>query len=329
MEQTINYKGYDIEISKDEFAQNPYDDMDLLLSIDTKSHIARYEKTYGDDSPVQWLIDHIDYETVKKNFKFFTNMLGFKFPTDYQLQKAIMLEYFFQYDDDVSIKENFVEWHEYQYEAFVEAIHEYITDYPSGYNQNSFSNAYEVATHLGYICDYDTLRGYSQGDWCEVFAILTPETMEKWGSKDYTKKDITSGFELLSSWLWGDVYYYTIDVSGGGCGGFYGDNHRASGLLELAENEIDCHIKYQLKKRIEKLKELLKNKVPLEKRSALIEQKEEYKMLNLEKIEPKLTPAQVEELAEYLEFRTNGDTNVDLDTDNFSIWINDFLRVPE
>jgi hypothetical protein len=49
--------------------------------------------------------------------------------------------------------------------------------------------------------------------------------------------------ETYDHFISGDVYGYKIKESDDSCFGFYGNDHRASGLLEYAENSIDCYLK--------------------------------------------------------------------------------------
>jgi hypothetical protein len=61
--------------------------------------------------------------------------------------------------------------------------------------------------------------------------------------------------ETYSDFANGNVYYYNIDNSNGdhvgSCGGFYGYDHDASGLLEYAQNAIDCYIEDHVTKQEE------------------------------------------------------------------------------
>lgn len=70
--------------------------------------------------------------------------------------------------------------------------------------------------------------------------------------------------ETYDNYLTGSVYYFNVDdCEDASCGGFYGDDHEKSGLLDHARNAIDCELKYKMKARLKKLKELIKAKVPV------------------------------------------------------------------
>jgi hypothetical protein len=66
------------------------------------------------------------------------------------------------------------------------------------------------------------------------------------------KAGMESAIELYGQWAWGDVYGYTCEDESGedvghGCWGFYGSDHNKSGLLESAQDQIDCHLEAQAK----------------------------------------------------------------------------------
>jgi hypothetical protein len=53
------------------------------------------------------------------------------------------------------------------------------------------------------------------------------------------------------------------EVEDGSCGGFFGYDNEKSGLLDHAQSTIDAEINWKIKQRISKLKELIKAKVPV------------------------------------------------------------------
>ena len=53
------------------------------------------------------------------------------------------------------------------------------------------------------------------------------------------------------------------EVEDGSCGGFFGYDHDKSGLLDHAQSTINAEVSYKIKQRIKKLKELIKAKVPV------------------------------------------------------------------
>lgn len=86
-------------------------------------------------------------------------------------------------------------------------------------------------------------------------------------------KYLEGEIETYDDFLTGAVYGFQIVDKNGeeidSCYGFYGYDHKKSGLLEHAENSIDCHIKEIRKKHFEKLKNWIKSKVDIQYRSSL------------------------------------------------------------
>ena len=115
-------------------------------------------------------------------------------------------------------------------------------------------------------------RGYSQGDYSDVFICYTENFEKVTGcTKKQTDEDsLQSTLNLFSAWAWGDVYGFEIEEIEDSCGGFYGDDHEKSGLLEHARETIDADIEYNRKTKQSKLKVLVKNRVPLAKRESIL-----------------------------------------------------------
>ena len=75
--------------------------------------------------------------------------------------------------------------------------------------------------------------------------------------------------EELSAWANGDTYRFVIPALDAGCGGFYGDDHRASGLIEHAREDIRYAVRQQRHEHFTRLKRLIRSRVPLQYRPAL------------------------------------------------------------
>ena len=121
-------------------------------------------------------------------------------------------------------------------------------------------------------------------DWrCVGVIYVTKEKVRKeYGWKKITPARIKkiSGYlasevETYDQYLTGDVYGYTVEsptggeIDDGSCWGFFGHDHKASGLLESAEGAIDYHIKSTRQAHQRKLKSLIKARAPLSVRPAL------------------------------------------------------------
>lgn len=96
----------------------------------------------------------------------------------------------------------------------------------------------------------------------------TPEYIKAVGwSDDYDPTESLIGsFETYSAWCWGDVYGYIIqkptepDEDGDfeyedtdeSCWGFYGTDHKESGLLEATQSIIDWMVEKDKKEKAER-----------------------------------------------------------------------------
>jgi hypothetical protein len=108
------------------------------------------------------------------------------------------------------------------------------------------------------------------------------EILANWGKKRLTKKVLErarqcleGGVETYDNYLTGSVYGYVVLGPDGeqvdSCWGYYGYDHEASGLLESAKGEVDGDIRHRRRQRLDKLRELLKAHVPLIQRQQLME----------------------------------------------------------
>jgi hypothetical protein len=84
---------------------------------------------------------------------------------------------------------------------------------------------------------------------------------------DYARQCLEGEVETYDHYLTGNVYGY--DTGGDSCRGYYGHNHKESGLLEQAESAIDCQIESERKEHIKNLKAMIRGKVGLDYRTPL------------------------------------------------------------
>lgn len=78
---------------------------------------------------------------------------------------------------------------------------------------------------------------------------------------------LDSEIETLGYWANGDVYCYSINDET--CGGFYGWDHEASGLIEAATDAVDTIRQQKLRAHSDRLKQLIKCGVGLQYRPTL------------------------------------------------------------
>ena len=236
--KTIEHQGISINIHLDTDPRNPYEEWDgnmpLMYSSGRRSEVTDYTK--GDIS------------------EFLKN-----FPSDNQI----------------------IRHQSYLAELFEDIDLEYMTEWTKS------EKAGEIRYYIGNCTDFDVLesycnlfkipclntcsRGYSQGDYADLFFCYTDKSATETGLK---KKDYINQFEgakkLWAAWAWGDVYGYNIPEIGESCWGYYGDDHKESGLIEGAEDQINWYIENKRKTKQSKLKTLVKNHVPLDKREQIL-----------------------------------------------------------
>lgn len=96
---------------------------------------------------------------------------------------------------------------------------------------DSISDRFErmatVYRAAGWPCVVTTLQGYSQGDWCDVLLVLTPDWLKATGcSADDAARIFDTWGDELAAYFYGDVYgFELIDPDGDhidACYGFYG-----------------------------------------------------------------------------------------------------------
>lgn len=123
-------------------------------------------------------------------------------------------------------------------------------------------SAYDYFTPLAGVCELLGIpwlnaksRGYSQGDCADCFFMATPEWLEITGvTKENAPAQLEAAHKLWSAWAWGDVYGVAeiirpdgTECDDGSCWGFYGSDHKESGLLEHAESSVQYDIKARAK----------------------------------------------------------------------------------
>jgi len=135
----------------------------------------------------------------------------------------------------------------------------------------------QVYDWKGTPCAIKSSCGYSQSSYAEILIVLNDDFFKKTGCKPEQAESIMQGAaDLYSAWAWGGVYGFTVDgIDDASCWGFYGSDHKKSGLLEHAKSDIDYHIKQERKAHADerkahadKLKMQIKNHVPLAYRIA-------------------------------------------------------------
>lgn len=247
--ETFNYKGFAIEIKYDQDALNPIEEYDqeppMLVSFD------RTEKAYNDDKDYATYLPSITREEVRANLDEVKRLLGYK---TFSL---------------------FWEKEGYRYNGvdFVEVINEELQD---RYGSMSGSSKHELLCEvlsIKSIKHYSgCVTGHCQGDYVDVVVIGDQDWIDKTGiAEEQIQKSLEISCELYRDWALGDCFGYVIDNElEDSCWGFYGNDFDKNGLLEYAQDAIDCYIESKRKARLKKLKTLIQNAVPLIQRERIL-----------------------------------------------------------
>lgn len=239
--ETVKYRGHTIEINQDEYATNPFDDWDILPDIIIYSD--RYTRSYG-NTEFDYLPDLTEQE-IRSNTKAILE------ETDTTTLIRFISEYGNSYLSD--------------YVSAIDAINETLQEYYMGlYDNGKLAFLAFIYELKGVVVLNTQITGYSQGDYAELLIIASDTFLKETGATINTPEDLQFCADLYQAWAYGDTYWYNIEETEDTCSGFYGYDHRKSGLLEYAENSIDCSIRYAEEKRISKLKALIKNHAPLD-----------------------------------------------------------------
>lgn len=239
---TETYKGIEIEIEYDQNAENPFENWDGCTPL-----IAVYDRSENDYSQGQilrYLRNYLTYNQVKRHQVRLLNLMDYNvedFRDEHPLE---------DYDRTEIIKDEFL------YDWLTESLD----------NKENFCIEFGIKHYRG------SSRGYSQGDYADIFMCWTPEFEEVTGRtyESIDDDEFKGGLKLYSDWAWGDVFSFSIDEINDSCCGFYGDDFENNGLMEMAKESIDSYLNHKEKTKQSKLKTLIKNKVPYQKRTEIL-----------------------------------------------------------
>lgn len=242
--ETVTYKGFSIDIVSDVSPLNPFEEWDCLPCLLVAGD--RYATAYNDSNNYLNYLPELTREEIKANINTIKEIMGFKSFRQFWCNGA---RGYFPHCSN-----------------FVEVINDFLQiEYNDKSDSERWSMLAEVLEIKGIQYYQTSVCGYVQGAYCDVIAIADNDYLERTGLSPNHRltEGLEGACELYGFWAFGDVYGYVIPEIEESCWGFYGDDHNKSGLLEYAKNAIDCHIKYERRKRLNKLKELIKNHVPL------------------------------------------------------------------
>jgi len=240
METTKNYRGFEIKIQHDDSPQNPFKEWDCNLPL--AREYDRDKEDYSNGDIGTYLSEVLSDNQIIRHQKVLAEIL------------EIDLEYMKTYEFGVDQK---------------------IGDIRSEIDSSTDFYAWEKVCELSKTPYLHTCsRGYSQGDYANIFTCYTKEFERVCGvaKKDVSLDSLQANADLWGDWAWGNVYGYVISADNGlddSCWGFYGDIE-TSGLLDEAQGVIDHHITERQLARVEKIKALIKAQVPFIYRTQIL-----------------------------------------------------------
>lgn len=225
MSDTIKYRGYEIEISDSDPAENPRDWCNLgTLAL----------KGCG------WAEESIDDQE-----DLYTKLLEEEEFRPYS--KAHVGYDYYEIDAEKAqrnIESKYIVLPVYKYE------HGNVC-----YSTSIFSCAWDSGQNgFIYVSKDDVRKEYSVK---RITAKLRAQVLACLANEVKIFSQAASG--EVFGWLVEDVDEDHIGM----CGGYYGYDHEESGLLDDARSSIDCHIASLRKANIQRLKDMIRNRVPL------------------------------------------------------------------
>jgi hypothetical protein len=221
--------GYKAEIHTDEDAQNPFADWDCeppIAVLNWQRYHAKLENYGGDDLNLETLLSFIPAPLWESR----------------EGKREILAALPFSMAELVEAVRNAGN--------FKDAItHELAYDLrPSDWSEwnEYFDTMKAVAAVAGIPCHLTQSKGHSQGDSALVFVAALPAWVKEVGAPaDTLAEQCKDAADLWSAWAWGDVYGVAdilrpdgTEAPEGACWGFYGTDHKQSGLLDHCHEAV-------------------------------------------------------------------------------------------
>lgn len=241
--ETLEYKGYKIEVQNDEGPENPFEAWDCEPPL-----VTFYAGRHGCAK---------SYQGAPENMGGIIRLMpdtcfarGQRVPLIKGMLNCSMREFADVVREYGDVKS-----------AFIQLATEQAGDKPEGWRAAiEWMELAESLLNWACIpCLNTQSNGYSQGDSTLLLVILTPDWMKNI-KPEHAADCMQSAVDLYSAWAWGDVYGVSAihapgededsegeEIEDGSCWGFYGRDHEKSGLMEHARNAIDWHIEHLAK----------------------------------------------------------------------------------
>lgn len=237
--ETIKYKGYDIEIVADDWAESPreWDNAGKMVCQHGRYYLGdeEYKNSYA-NSWKEWFAYYVLENYATLNLKYY-DTFGY-FGDEEEVEKVWKW-----------IEENMIVMPLFLYDH-------------SGLSISTSRTCRWDSGQVGfmYITKKDAVK-----EWGNKYFTKTVE--------EKAIACLEEELKTYDDYLRGYVYGYRIlDKEGNeidSCHGYYGYDHEESGLLDSARSSINAEIKYKLKAHLEKLKKQILSKAPLQCRVQL------------------------------------------------------------
>lgn len=157
----------------------------------------------------------------------------------------------------------------YRVARYADLIYQGIRDADPGSGSDRLDYLEALCDGLDWPCLNTCSTGYRQGDYVDVLTAWPPAfgaANRPDATPDDIARELQAAVDLYGAWAWGDVYGAKVfgpdGAEVGSCWGFYGTDHKSSGLLEYAEGEAKAHRASVVRSHAAKLKEWIRNRVP-------------------------------------------------------------------
>lgn len=239
--ESIKYKGYEIEISQDEYPESPreWDNLGKIVGYCKSYILFDIENKFSGEGGNHYK-DFLLY--IQNEYNILQDKEGYKKDSD-NLTKADFIRL------DKWIEKNIVLLPVYAY------IHSGVS--------------LKVGSFQGLLP-----QGHAEFDSGQIgyIYVTKDKILKDFNVKKITKKIreeavncLISEIETFNQYLEGDIYGYNIKSINEACRGYYGYDY----CLQEAKDVVDCYLKQEIKKHIQQVKAWIKNKVSLLNRKPL------------------------------------------------------------
>jgi hypothetical protein len=255
--ETVEYKGYKINIYPDDNAISPEDNRDDgVFLVGYHSYFTVKGRILIPENQRE-ISDHKSYclECGQRNFRSIKetgNVCG-KCGKTTRVDKVFYKK---NYRDRISqdLAQCIARNGKYEDNSINDEAKQYIKDYYI-FGLNAYIHS-GVSLSLGFHMKPKNAKDYSYSDWDTSNLGLVFVSKKEVKTKNQAEKLAQGLIDEWNAYLSGSIYGYTIkkidDIEGkgetGGCWGFVGYDNEKSGLLESAKGEIDFEVKQDKEK---------------------------------------------------------------------------------